>query len=217
MDFGQLIIDDKITYFNQYLALIKKTVAKQDKEYNEAVEQAKKFHEDQIDDSYTIEDHLSDIAYEHYQLVEILYRSFIVSVFVFIENQTADLCDFLHGIQKEKFSYKDLKGMGITRCIEYIERVSGGNFSNDAVLSEDLNIARIVRNSITHNDGKVNDTEIKMVQKYIKRKPILKLDQDSTIQIDLSYCEELITINQKVISEISRLWREPFPNNATHQ
>ncbi len=210
MDFWQIIIDDKITYFNQYLTLIKETVAKQDKEYNEAIVHAKKFYEDSIDEGFTVEDYLSDIAYEHYQLVEILYKSFVVSVFIFIENQTADLCNHLRNIQKEKFSYKDLKGMGISRCMVYLEKVSGENFPINPVLSEDLNVARIVRNSIIHNDGKVNDNEIQLIQEYIKKKPILKLGQNSTIQIDLSYCEELISINQTFISKISKLWREPF-------
>jgi len=206
-----LLIDDKNTYFNRYLELIKLTIDQQTSEYNTEEERVKKIDPQLIkDEPYSINDYLGDLSYEHDQLNDLLLKSFVVSVLIFIEGQTALLCNHLHKLHKEKFSYKDLKGTGITRCINYLKRVTSIEFPHDKNLSLDLDIARIIRNAIVHSDGKIFDNDLSKLKEYATDNSSVIINNDCSVTITSDYCNKLIKLNKKMMVEISNLWVVPL-------
>ena len=98
VDLWYSIFDMESDYFDSYLELIKSTIdlkiTKLNKEYKAFEESVKKGEIDQE----TLDRHGdwgADEVYEIDKLEELLYRSFVVSVFIFIERSLNDFCDFI--------------------------------------------------------------------------------------------------------------------------
>lgn len=209
MNLWEIIIDDKSRYFEGYLALIKSTIDKEtkklDEDYNKFFKEKSTLNEENV---YQGEEYFSDIAHEINETGQLLYRSFVVSMFIFIEQSTVDLCNHLFNRSKEVFNYKDLKGVGISRCINYLQKKLNHIFPSDSEIKNKLKIAQIIRNAIVHNDTKVNIENKNFILEQIKNGCPIKIDSYEQIELSYNYVKEMILLNEKICEEISSNWIE---------
>jgi hypothetical protein len=120
-------------------------------------------------------------------------------------------------LQKEcsqKFSVDDLKGMGITRSVNYINRVLAIDFPKDRNTREDFKIAAMVRNYLVHCDGVIFEAgkqeEFKnKIKKYNGKINLINKE----IELAEAYLAVVMDMNVKLCEEISENWRgsgDPF-------
>lgn len=208
----QLAIDDQDRYFREYLNLIKTTIdtkmselEAKDQEIKEDLESKNSEYREQAND------YLADLAYEVSQLEQLLYRSFIVSVFMFMEDLSAQLCRHLQKQNDQKFAYTDLKGNGIGRSIQYLKTVLSSDFPKDETVKEQFKVAWIIRNAVVHADGKLNKDKRPFIEGYIKKDPgILEISFLGDVTISYDFAEKLLELNSKFAKEISDNWLVDF-------
>ena len=205
----QHVVLNNRKYFEEYLGLIKSKIDQEtsilDREYI-IFEKGKKL-EKKIDE-YDWEDHFAGRAYEVEELEQLLYRSFIVSVFMFMEKTLAELCDYLFIRDKDIFSYKDLKGNGVSRALNFLQKKLNKKFPKDEQLKIDFDIAQIIRNSIVHTDGKINLGDKTKILQQIKNNLPIAIDRyNNSIKLSYKYALKVLDINDGICTEISNNWK----------
>lgn len=202
------IIDDKTRFFSGYLELIKKSIDEEEAKLEARDKEIKsgkvKPHRDEDGYEWDPGDDLADKAWEASEMEQLMYRSFVVSVFMFMESQIADVCDAIYKSREQKFSYKDLKGNGIERQISYLEKVLGATFLNDEDIKLKFKTAQIVRNALAHNDGKIHDDNVQRISEFIKKYPDSIELENNLLHFEHKYAESLIELNQQICSEIEK-------------
>lgn len=212
-----LMIDDRNRYFERYLYLIKNTVDEDEKtlskKANELKDTESVFHEDY--GRFDPKDELSDMAYEMSEMEQLMYRSFVVEVFIFMESQITYVCESVKKIQSQKFSYRDLNRSGVGRSIDYIEKVLDIKFPINDNTRQTFKTAWVIRNALVHREGEIKDEEIPIIKKYMAQNAeSLKLD-NKKIVITYNYAKSLIALNEKVCKELQEQNKVKF--SKTHQ
>lgn len=205
MNLGKYLIQNDKRYFTKVLTLILNAEKEQDNEYEK---QVKKFQEEKPDPDftgYTWEDYMSDLSYDHERTLQILYKSFVVSVVMFMEAKLLELCEHLRKEFKHQFSVYDLKHFGITRSVNYL-KILGVDFPKNKEVKEAFSLAFRIRNNLVHADGKVNgkDEENKILGSKINQKYISFYYGE--INFTKEYLQSLIDLNEKICDEISDCW-----------
>lgn len=137
-----------------------------------------------------------------------MYRSFVISVFVFMESQITSLCNHIEDYSSQVFSHKDLAGNGIGRSIKYLEKVLGKNFPNSLYLKPRFEIAQKIRNALVHNYGVIKDNDISQIKAFIKQNPdILELSKDGEVYVTYKYAEAMLYLNKDICKEVSKNWK----------
>ena len=145
-------------------------------------------------------------------LEQLMYRTHAIGVFIFIENLINSVCKRIHMVDKLLFSYKDLKGNGISRSITYLETVSKTKFPSDQTTKEDFEIAKIIRNSLVHQDGAIEEKDVVRIETYITKHPkLLSLDNLKNVVITYAYAKFLIDLSKKISVELERYSKSTFP------
>lgn len=199
-------VDDKSTYFKKHLKLIKSTI---DKEWEWADSEKKRIEQyikkgGTYSDLEDPADYLGNIAWEIDEMSQLMYRSFIIGIFVFMESQITQLCEQIKITEKQIFSYKDLSGNGIGRSIKYINTVLKIQFPTDEDLREKFETARIVRNALVHKDGELYQEDIPKIKKYMENNSDnLNIDKDKIILM-YKYAESLIDINTRICDGVTK-------------
>ena len=177
------------------------------KEYK-TFEESKKKGEIEQEALYRHGDWLADEAYEINQLEQLLYSSFVVSTFMFMEKSLYQFCDFIFRAENEDFGFRDLKGNGISRALFYLSKKIDNQFPKDDKLKIDLNISQKIRNIIAHNDGLVNEILKKELIKSIQQGLPIKINkQHNQIELTYEYALWLIELNKRVGEEIIKHWK----------
>lgn len=187
-------------YFYEYLKLIEAKVtsnklALKEREA-EILATLRTNHPDALDE-YDPDDYLSDIAIEQFELEQVVYRSFIVSIFIFIENFASDVCNTLQREEKQLFGYKDIKGTGVGRSITYLEKILGCHPISDPELRERFNIALKVRNAVVHSDGALKKEDLVSIRKFISKNPGMLQESLGDVEITHRYAESLILLSSE--------------------
>lgn len=194
-------IDDKNEYFEKYLHLIKNTL---DKEWKDLEIKAKKYKNAKPIQteygSYDPNDFFADMAYEIEEMEQLMYRSYIIGVFVFMESQISNLCELIG--KKETFSYKDLKGNGISRSIKYLEAVLKIKFPLEKDTRNEFEIARIIRNALVHREGEIEDIDKQKITKYITDNPKILFLKEKTLSVTYEYAKSLINLNENICKNV---------------
>lgn len=140
-----------------------------------------------------------------------MYRSFVMSIFIFMESQISDLCNHVFKRTNQNFNYKDLSGTGVSRSVKYLDKALRIKFLSDINLEIEFNIARIIRNSIAHSQGLILEKDQKtQIQLYIdKNSNMLSFDEGRVI-IKYDYLKKLMALNEKICKEISNNWKQKF-------
>ena len=147
------------------------------------------------------ENDLAEINYARYEIRNILYSSFVISLFSFIETQLISLCDVLQKNKGQLFGHRDVKG----NEIRYIERLLKKKFLADESLRMKLYIATSIRNSIVHKNNYISSSDIVKIEKYLKESPrSFRLDKDNLIILNDRYLVDLINLSEEIVLEISK-------------
>jgi len=153
------------------------------------------------------DDHISDEYITIDDTEQLLYKSYLVSIFIFLEQQFADLCDFINDQKKAIFTYKDLKGIGIQRSINYIHKTLGKPFPILEARRKKFETALAVRNLIVHLNGELEgsrDGDKQKINDYVMNHKDLK-NVHGHIQITQTYIENVTGIAQGVCGEIFQI------------
>ncbi|MEK7647376.1 MAG: hypothetical protein AAB378_03370 [Patescibacteria group bacterium] len=128
---------------------------------------------------------LADLNYIRLEMRQMLYRIFIVSVFILIEKRLSDFCNVLQKNKKQIFSYKDLGRSNIKAMTTYIQKLTGENLLVELKIAEQLSIFTAVRNLIVHKNGYVDEDTKNKLKKYSEESPhCFKFSKDDEIIFD---------------------------------
>jgi hypothetical protein len=206
------MVDEKNRYFERFLVLIKTTTDDDEKQIEierEKISEQKKHHlSSENEDNF--DDYLADLANEAYEMKQMMHRSFVVSVFLFMESRISSLCDHVFKETRQKLNYRDLPGAGVIRSVRYLEKILDITFIPDLRLREEFEVARIIRNSIVHNGGVVDKDDKTKIEKYMKQYPNRLDFYDYTISIKYDYLRALFILNSNICDEVSKNWKEFF-------
>lgn len=144
----------------------------------------------------------SNIAYEEHEIIQLLYRSFVVSAFIFIEQNLIDYCGHLKRGHHQTFTYLDMRGDGVGRPLRYIKTVLGIEFPKNKGTRDLLNAARAIRNIIVHNDARPTDDELKHIKRILHLHPALLAEDGRSLNINRNYAESLIKLNLDLTKEL---------------
>lgn len=212
-DAFELIAERERQYFKQYLELIKFRVDDEKKKLDAFHEEVQKEKGNaQYDD---MAEYLHNLAYEKWEFEQLMYKSFVVSVFIFIEDLATQLCIHLQRETKQSFSYKELAGNGVGRSINYLKKLLKEHPISDPKTLERFIVAQKVRNSLVHADGILKKEDLPAVVAFVKKYPeILEVD-DQTRRVNLSYAytESMLELLSKFTSELRKHWKETNSNN----
>ena len=198
----------QIEYFENYLSLIKTTVENDSNKLKEKEQKIK----DGGEKPFTSEDgqhwdpydDLIDEVFHMENMEQLMYRTYMIGILVFIEDQINNVCISIERADKLMFSYKDLKGTGVGRAIKYLETVTKKDFLTDTETRKHFEIARIVRNSLVHQDGKIDKNNRKKIETYITEYPDILFLTEATyiIKIKCNYLKTLIDLSKKIYLEL---------------
>jgi len=199
-------IEDKTSYFEKFLEIIKISVSEQNKKYSESLTKSKGNNSQTDESGYSWEEYLGDLAYEHDITTQLLYKSFIVSIIMFMESKLLELCNHLQKEFRHKFSVYDLTRTGKTRSINYL-KIIGVDFLKNKNIKKHFNLAFEIRNNLVHADGKINkkqkDNILNKYKKYLHKK--IRFAHNEFIFTE-NYLKDLIVLNQKICREVSNNW-----------
>jgi len=199
-----LTIDNNNRYFKKYLDLIEHTIKEDSKILDRRVKELKDVKPvfDEQTGWYDPGDELADMAYELEEMEQLMYRTFVIGAFIFMESQINNLCGQVKKLHNQKFSYKDLRGTGINRSINYLKKALEISFPTNDRTSREFELARIIRNALVHSEGEIDENNILMVNSYIEEFPNrLKWDH-KRIVITHEYAISLIELNKKICLEV---------------
>lgn len=198
----------KIGYFEDYLKLIKKTIESDSKKIEDRFQELKASDAKVIstDEGYWDPfDDVSDDAYQLSEMEQLMYRSYVIGVFIFIETQISDVCRILKRIKGTFFAYTDLKGNGVDRAIKYLQTISGDTLLADPLIKEEFEVAKIIRNSLVHNDAVIEHNDKKKIENYSKKHPKqISLSQYQEIEITHQYAESILLLSKKIKSILAK-------------
>ena len=206
--------DLEIGYFEDYLDLIKKTIEddskKLEQKYQEIKESGAKPFTNEDGQHWDPYDDVADEGFRLDEIAQLMYRTYVIGVFIFIEDQINNVCSSIERTDKLMFSYKDLKGSGVSRSIKYLETVTGKVFPAYTETKEHFEIARIIRNSLVHQDGQIDDRDELKIEAYIAKYPkILSLNQIRKISITHDYAKILVNLSRKINLELEKYVKAP--------
>lgn len=212
----EYFVEIETGHFRDYLSLIKKSIAtgikaieKKDRELKE--KGAKEiFHEDY--GYYNPFDELADELHTLERTEQLMLRAFIVSVFIFWENQINRVSRIVGEKEKTPFKINDLTGNGVSRSIKYLEKISGKEIFSNVKDKDYFEVAKRIRNAVVHSDCVVNENDMDRIEKYISKNDFeLNLSQLHVVIISVSYAESMIDFTMKLSDEL----RGFLPKNHT--
>lgn len=198
------IANSRTQYFEKYLNFIESYGDKQikflEKQYKKINAGKSAVREEYID--YML-DNLNEQAYEDHETRQLMYKSFTVSIFIFIEQNLNDFCNHLKSHHGQNFSYQDMTGDGIGKTLRYIKIVLKSDFPLDKKTKFSLNAVRAIRNIIVHNDSVPTPDELKHIKKILVEYPKLLSDNAREIILSREYSHSLITLNATLEQQLS--------------
>lgn len=202
------LMNEKRRYFDKYLALIRETAKTEIESLNAKAEEVRKITKEKGLDPYEGEEHLADLAYEVGEMAQLMQRSFVLSVFISMEDMITRLCRHIQKESKQSFSVTDLAGSGIGRSIKYLEKILGEPFPSDPEMRIRFEVAWKVRNALAHAGGVVDSGNRTMIETFILKNPtLLSIDKTSgEIEVSEEYAASMVTLNEEICNEVSKYW-----------
>jgi len=133
-------------------------------------------------------------AWPEGRLALLLRRSFLISLYSFIEYSLLDICRLIR--RKDiKVSVSDIKGQNdIDKAKVYITKVLCADFPSNSSRWRDIQASRRIRNCIVHNSGEVEEgsPDRKPIEDYIKvNKGLLRLSGNEIV-LERGFCEKML-------------------------
>ena len=201
------IVTEETGYFKNYLKLIKDSVKKEAEEIEARNEQMKADNVQSYTDGegyyWDPYESLADDMFRVGEMEQLMLRTFVIGVFVFLEHQINHVCNRIQSKKAEIFSYKDIQGNGVTRSIKYLKKLSGVEFPKEIGVAREFEVARIIRNSLVHSGGLINKDDIPKLELYIKNNPgLISINQHRKVLLSCEYAEALIILATKISTEL---------------
>jgi len=187
-----VIIDDEINNFKSFLCSIQKEVNQKNKKLNEewiksskTVE--KKYHEDYQD----------DIICEYIELnsfEQLLFKSFIISCYSFMENYLSFLIS--EACNKTGKLFSNVQDAKKILGVELIEKDTYDNLQN----------INKIRNCLVHANGDISKTKFyKFFKDFSKiNDNLISVSDNNIIKIKFEFLEFIMKINYKILKEINK-------------
>ena len=163
------------------------------------------------DEIREVENYFSD---DYYIIEEIhvgLYRkSTVVSVYSFLENSMNSLCRHLGSRHTYPVSLNDLRGEGIVRAKDYLEKLAKVDFTAlNGEWSHLMNLNKI-RNCIVHSEGDIKASKSPtQLENIINSTSGLFVRNERKIKIEREYVDFCIN---KVEGFLEKLYQQTFSN-----
>ena len=106
-----------------------------------------------------------------------------------------------------------MKGQGIGKSVHYIEIVLGEKFPFDERTRLHFKIAREIRNSLVHNDGTLEKSQIKLIKATFPQKDVLKVE-NGIVVLSYEYAFSLIRLNELICKQLKESCEPITPNLA---
>lgn len=163
------------------------------------------------DEKREIEDYFSD---DYYIIEEIhvgLYRkSTLVSVYSFLENSMNSLCRLLGTRHTYPVSLNDLRGEGIIRAKDYLEKLAKVDFNALNDEWSHLMTLNKIRNCIVHSEGDIKASKSStQLENVINATSGLSLRHEKNIKIEREYVDFCI---KKVEVFLEKLYQQVLSN-----
>lgn len=140
-----------------------------------------------------IDEYFSDECYAIEEVYVGLYRkSTLVSVYSFLENAMNSLCRYLATENSYSYALSDLKGGGIERARNYLNKSAGVDFDPLNGEWSELTMLNKVRNCIVHCEGDISACKNKSIAKIIQKTRGLSLRNKHLITVERSYIDACI-------------------------
>lgn len=148
-------------------------------------------------------DWLAEEAYGIETFKQVMYSSFILSIFALIEEYLFKLCDHWQVKTNQTFSVTDLGGFGIKATLNYLDRVLPENFmKNDPDI---LHFHRL-RNHLAHGNKKLSDEKMNILIKKLKATSFQCSAHNNKLNFNDNDLFEYLKFAEKVFKEISNQW-----------
>ena len=143
---------------------------------------------------------------DYYAMEEVyvgLYRkSTLVSLYSFLENAINRLCRCLARKNSYSFALNDLKGEGIVRARNYLEKSAGADFNLLNGEWSNLMILNKVRNCIVPCEGDVSAFNSGSIAEIINATPGVFLRSERLIMVERIYIDACITTVEKFLEKL---------------
>jgi len=199
-----ILIDNNDRYFKNYLSLIESAIKKEEQKYDK---EDKEFLRDKKNlserDIYFGEEHFIELWFDVQKTKQLLYRSFVLSLFIFIEREVIELCYSLFKKDKGVFCYKDLSGQGISRGITYLEKKLNHKFPKNDDTRNKFKVLQKIRNTIVHNNARIRENDKIFIMNQVKSgNCLLEVDKhDDEIILNHDYALDVINLYKKIYKE----------------
>ncbi|MCZ6803209.1 MAG: hypothetical protein O7D86_04555 [Proteobacteria bacterium] len=169
--------------------------------YDKAV---KGLSEDEISE---VDDYFSDAYYMIEEIHVGMYRkSTLISIYSFLENSMNFLCRHLSSRHDYPVKLDDLKGDGIVRAKNYLEKLAKVNF--DAINGEWSNLMTLnkIRNCIVHSEGDIKaSNKSSALENIITNNSSLSLRSDRYVKVEREYIEFCIDEVERFLDKLYQL------------
>lgn len=162
------------------------------------------------DDIKEIDDYFSD---DYYIIEEIhvgLYRkSTLVLLYSFLENSMNSLCRYLCLKNKYPVILSDLRGEGIVRAKDYLEKLADVDFSLLNGEWSCLMTLNKIRNCIVHSEGDIKVSKSpEQLEKLISNVSGLSFNNEKKIKVEHEY---IVYCMDKIEAFFEKLYQQVFP------
>lgn len=193
-----LIFDRRCDYFVRYLNIIETTI---DEQKGKLKKISLEVHDEQ--EYMKRDEYLAAEGGDLEEIRQLMYRSFVISIFASMEEVLIDLCNDVQSKHSEIFSYDDLGGNGVQRALKYLEKIFKEKFPIDSDVYNDLKVVQEVRNVIVHNGARLKSSKQNaLIWKFIKDHPKLLSQKELKVLFTLKYAESLIKLHKDLCSEV---------------
>jgi hypothetical protein len=150
-----------------------------------------------------INEYLSDGYYAIEQICIGLHgASILVLLYSFLENAMNRLCKSLAKKNSYPLALSDLKGEGIARARNYLEKLAGADFKSLNGEWSKLQFLNKIRNCIVHREGDVSISKDASIAKTINTTPGFSLRNERLITVERDYIDASITTIESFLEKL---------------
>ena len=121
----------------------------------------------------------------------LLRKSLFIIIYSFSDNNLHRRCNFIQHQHDLELSVTDLRGGGVMRSKEYLEKVAGFDFSDSEEWFDILSYVKL-RNCVIHGNSLIEKCRYtKFLKSYVSSHRALDLDHSEVI-FQKGFCEEVI-------------------------
>lgn len=148
------------------------------------------------------DDELGARAHALERMQQVMFRSYLLSVCMVMEDLFRQLCVELQEKYHQKFSLKNMKGTGIWQCLEYIETLT-----EQRVFTTDIDLKMMIelRNIFIHNNGRVAPKKESELRTEIKKSRLSVDFHEGHIFLHKKDLESYLSVFRNVMYKIGSI------------